>query len=290
MSEYQIITDSTADITAEMIRELDLHVIPLCYMMDGKTYHNIPGGGELTDHEFYEQLRAGKMPTTTQINMEEFIRHFTPVLEQGSDILYIAFSSGLSGTYQSAMMAKRELADKYPERRIEIVDSLCASMGEGLLTYYAANLKKQGKSIDEVVTWLEENKLHLCHWFTVDDLNHLKRGGRVSATTALVGSALGIRPVMHMDNEGHLVNVSVARGRKNSLDALVKKMAELAIDPADQTVFIVHADCADDAQYLSRQIKEKMGVKTFYTNFIGPVIGAHAGPGTIAVFFLGKER
>lgn len=290
MAEYQIITDSTADITAEMIKELDIQVIPLCYMMDGKTYHNIPGGGEMTDHEFYEQLRAGKTSTTAQINFEEFITHFTPVLEQGRDVLYIAFSSGLSGTYQSAMMAKKELEGKYPDRRIEVFDTLCASMGEGLMVYYAAHFKQEGKSLDEVLAWLGDNALHMCHWFTVDDLNHLKRGGRVSAATALVGTALGIRPVMHVDNEGHLVNVTVARGRKASLDALVKKMAESAIDPAEQTVFIVHGDCANDAQYLERQIREKFGVKKFYTNFIGPVIGAHSGPGTIAIFFLGKER
>lgn len=290
MAEYQIITDSTTDITADMIKELDLQVIPLCYMMDGKTYHNIPGGGEMTDQEFYEKLRSGKMSTTAQINSEEFVANFTPLLEQGRDILYLAFSSGLSGTCQSAFLAKKELEEKFPERRVEVFDTLCASMGEGLLVYHAAMLKRAGKSMDEVLDWLKENVLRLCHWFTVDDLYHLKRGGRVSAATALVGTALGIKPVLHVDDEGHLINVAKARGRKKSLDALVDHMVETAIEPQDQTVFISHGDCLEDAQYMERQVRDRLGVKDIRINFIGPVIGAHSGPGTVALFFLGKKR
>lgn len=290
MADYQIVTDSTADLTAEMIEDLRLQVIPLCYTLDGKTCHNIPGGGEMSDHEFYEKLRAGKMSTTAQINSEEFITQFTPFLETGKDVLYLAFSSGLSGTCQSAMIAQKELREKFPDRRIEVFDTLCASMGEGLLAYHAAMLKKSGKSMDEVLVWLKENVLCLCHWFTVDDLNHLKRGGRVSAATALVGTALGIKPVLHVDNEGHLINVSKTRGRKASLDALVKRMEETALDPEKQTVFISHGDCLEDAQYVERQVREKLGVREVYLNFIGPVIGAHSGPGTVALFFLGKER
>lgn len=290
MAEYQIVTDSTTDITADMIKELDLQVLPLCYMMDGKTCHNIPGGGEMTDHEFYEKLRSGKMSTTAQINSEEFIANFTPLLEQGRDILYLAFSSGLSGTCQSAFLAKKELEEKFPGRRVEVFDTLCASMGEGLLVYHAAMLKNSGKSMDEVLDWLKENVLRLCHWFTVDDLYHLKRGGRVSAATALVGTALGIKPVLHVDDEGHLINVAKARGRKRSLDALVDHMAETAIEPQDQTVFISHGDCLEDAQYVERQVRDRLGVKDVRINFIGPVIGAHSGPGTVALFFLGKKR
>lgn len=290
MAEYQIITDSTTDLSAEMIREMDLQVIPLCYVIDGKTCHNIPGGGEMTDHEFYELLRAGKMSTTAQINVEEFITYFSAVLEQGKDVLYLAFSSGLSGTCQSALIAKNELAEKYPDRRIEVFDTLCASMGEGLLVYHAAAKKQAGQSIDEVLAWLRENVLRLCHWFTVDDLNHLKRGGRVSAATALLGTALGIKPVLHVDNEGHLINVSKARGRRQSLDALVKRMEETAIDPAEQVVFISHGDCLEDAEYVAKQVKEKLGVREVKINFIGPVIGAHSGPGTVALFFLGEHR
>lgn len=290
MTEYQIITDSTTDISPEMIAELDLQVIPMCYMLEGRTYHNIPGGGEMTDHEFYELLRAGKMSTTAQINSEEFIERFTPVLEEGKDVLYLAFSSGLSGTCQSAFLAKKELEEKFPERRVEVFDTLCASMGEGLLVYHAAMLKKAGGDMDEVLSWLRENVLRLCHWFTVDDLHHLKRGGRVSSATALVGTMLGIKPVLHVDDEGHLIPVSKVRGRKQSLDALVQRMVETAIDPKEQTVFISHGDCQEDAEYVASQIKEKLGVRKIFINFIGPVIGAHSGPGTLALFFLGKNR
>ena len=224
MGAYQIITDSTADLTPELVRELDVQVIPLCYMMEGRTYHNIPGGGELTEGEFYAKLRAGTMSTTTQINSEEFLRVFTPLLEAGQDVLYIAFSSGLSGTCQSALLAREELRRRFPERRLEVFDSLCASMGEGLLVYHAAKLRQEGRDMDQVLAWLKENVLRLCHWFTVDDLNHLKRGGRVSTATALVGTMLGIKPVLHVDNEGHLISVSKVRGRRQSLEALVSRI------------------------------------------------------------------
>lgn len=290
MANYRIVTDSTTDLTPEMISELDLKVIPLCYMMEGKTYRNIPGGGELDEPAFYNKLRGGVMSTTAQVNSEEFVSEFSPILEAGEDILYLAFSSGLSGTCQSAFLAKKELEEKYPGRRVEVFDTLSASMGEGLLVYHAAMQKKGGASLDELLSWLKQNVLRLCHWFTVDDLNHLKRGGRVSTATALVGTMLGIKPVLHVDNEGHLIPVSKVRGRKQSLDALVKKMEETAENPAEQTVFISHGDCLEDAQYVEQQVKAKMGVKKTYLNYIGPVIGAHSGPGTIALFFLGRNR
>ena len=290
MGTYRIVTDSTTDLTPELIQELDVQVIPLCYIMEGKTYHNIPGGGEMTDREFYAKLRAGSMSTTTQVNSEEFLRVFTPLLEAGQDVLYIGFSSGLSGTCQSAALAREELKQRFPGRRLEVFDSRCASMGEGLLVYHAAKLQQAGKSLDEVLSWLKENVLNLCHWFTVDDLNHLKRGGRVSTATALVGTMLGIKPVLHVDNEGHLIPVSKVRGRKQSLDALVRRMEDTALDPAGQMVFISHGDCLEDARYVERQIREKLGVRQVELGFIGPVIGAHSGPGTVALFFLGKER
>lgn len=290
MGTYRIVTDSTTDLTPELIQELDVQVIPICYIMEGKTYHNIPGGGEMTDREFYAKLRAGSMSTTTQVNSEEFLRVFTPLLEAGQDVLYIGFSSGLSGTYQSAALAREELKQRFPGRRLEVFDSRCASMGEGLLVYHAAKLQQAGKSLDEVLSWLKENVLNLCHWFTVDDLNHLKRGGRVSTATALVGTMLGIKPVLHVDNEGHLIPVSKVRGRKQSLDALVRRMEDTALDPAGQMVFISHGDCLEDARYVERQIREKLGVRQVELGFIGPVIGAHSGPGTVALFFLGKER
>ena len=290
MGAYQIITDSTADLTPELVRELDVQVIPLCYMMEGRTYHNIPGGGELTEEEFYAKLRAGTMSTTTQINSEEFLRVFTPLLEAGQDVLYIAFSSGLSGTCQSALLAREELRRRFPERRLEVFDSLCASMGEGLLVYHAAKLRQEGRDMDQVLAWLKENVLRLCHWFTVDDLNHLKRGGRVSTATALVGTMQGIKPVLHVDNEGHLISVSKVRGRRQSLEALVSRMEETAVNPAEQTVFISHGDCLEDAQFVAQQVREKLGVTQIQIGYIGPVIGAHSGPGTVALFFLGKER
>lgn len=240
MGNYRIITDSTADLTPELIQELDVQVIPLCYMMGGRVYHNIPGGGEMTEQAFYAKLRAGTMPTTTQVNSEEFLHVFTPLLEGGEDVLYIAFSSGLSGTCQSAVLARNELKKRFPNRRLEVFDSRCASMGEGLLVWHAAKLRQQGKSLEEVLAWLKENVLRLCHWFTVDDLNHLKRGGRVSTATALVGTMLGIKPVLHVDDEGHLIPVSKVRGRRQSLDSLVKHMQETAMDPAGQMVFISH--------------------------------------------------
>lgn len=290
MSGYCIFTDSTTDLTPALIREAEITVIPMTYVIDGKTCQNIPGGGELDEPAFYDKLRSGSTSTTAQINSEEFLKWFSPALEEGNDVLYIAFSSGLSGTCQSAFLAKQELEGKYPGRRVEVFDSLCASMGEGLLVYLAAKLKQNGASIDQVLSWLKENVLHLCHWFTVDDLNHLKRGGRVSAASALVGTMLGIKPVLHVDDEGHLIPVSKVRGRKQSLDALVSAMEKTAVDPQGQTVFISHGDCLKDAQYVEQQVKAKLGVKKTYVNFIGPVIGAHSGPGTVALFFLGEKR
>lgn len=289
MAGYQIVTDSTTDITGEMIEELGVKVIPMCYTLEGETHRDVPQGGmPITD--FYKKLRAGSMSTTAQINSEEFAEFFTPILSGGQDVLYIAFSSGLSGTCQSALIAKRQLEEQFPGRRVEVFDSLAASMGEGLLVYLAVQQQKAGLDLDGVLAWLRENVLRLCHWFTVDDLNHLKRGGRVSAATALVGTMLGIKPVLHVDDEGHLIPVSKVRGRKQSLDELVRKMEETAIDPASQTVFISHGDCLEDALYVQKRVREKLGVPNFHLNFIGPVIGAHSGPGTVALFFLGQHR
>lgn len=290
MSTYKIITDTTVDITPSMANELDLAVVPFTFIMNGVNYESSLDYKSMKVTEFYDRLRKGEMSTTAQINSEVFIEFFKPVLEKGQDLLYICFSSGLSGTYQSAQIARSELAEQYPDRKIYVFDSLSASMGQGLLVYLAAKMKEKGSSIDEVYEWLKRDTLKLCHWFTVEDLNHLKRGGRVSAGTALVGTMLGIKPVLHVDNEGHLVNVSKVRGRKQSLDALVNKMEETAINPAEQTVFISHGDSLEDAKYVEKQIRDRLGVTKFHINHIGPVIGAHAGPGTIALFFVGTER
>lgn len=287
---YRIITDSTTDLTEKMIEALDLTVIPLRFTIDGKTYRDKADQSEMPTKTFYAKLRDGKMSTTTQINADEFISVFEPVLQAGEDILYIGFSSGLSGTFQSACIARNELQEKYPDRKIYVFDSLCASMGEGLLVYYAAELKRGGTDIDTLYAWLKENVLKLCHWFTVGDLNHLKRGGRVSTTAALVGTMLGIKPVLHVDDEGHLIPVSKVRGRRQSLDALVQKMAETVTNPQEQTVFISHGDCLEDAEYVAQQVREKFGVQKIEINYVGPVIGAHSGPGTVALFFIGIQR
>lgn len=287
---YRIVTDSTIDLTQKMIEELELTVISLRFTIDGKTYQDKSDLSEMPTETFYAKLREGKMSTTSQVNADEFTRTFEPILEAGEDVLYIAFSSGLSGTCQSAYIARDELKEKYPERKIYVFDSLCASMGEGLLVYQAALLKRAGTDIDSLYKWLGENVLRLCHWFTVDDLNHLKRGGRVSTTAALVGTMLGIKPVLHVDDEGHLIPVSKVRGRRQSLDALVQKMGETAIHPGEQTIFISHGDCLKDAEYVADQVRAKFGVKNIQINFIGPVIGAHSGPGTVALFFFGTQR
>lgn len=287
---YRIITDSTGDLTPELIRDLQLTVIPMEFTIDGKSYRNYPDGHEMSAKAFYHLLRAGKTSTTAQINAHEFMEWADPILQAGEDILYLAFSSGLSGTCQSAYMAKEELSARYPDRKIYVVDSLAASMGEGLLAYYASKMQLEGKTIDEVYQWLQDNKLHLCHWFTVDDLNHLKRGGRVSSAAALFGTMLGIKPVLHVDDAGHLIPVAKIRGRRQSLDSLVAHMEQTVTNPGEQVIFISHGDCEKDAQYVADQIRARWNVKEIVLNEIGPVIGTHSGPGTVALFFLGSKR
>ena len=287
---YKIITDSTIDMDHKMIEELGLTVVPLRFTIDGKTYKDKADLSDMPTETFYAKLREGKMSTTSQINADEFTRVFEPVLQGGEDVLYIAFSSGLSGTCQSAFIARDELKEKYPERKIYVFDSLCASLGEGLLVYHAAMLKRAGTDIDSLYKWLGENVLKLCHWFTVDDLNHLKRGGRVSPAVAIIGTALGIKPVMHVDDEGHLIPVSKVRGRRKSLDALVEHMAETCDKPESQTIFIGHGDSKEDAEYVAKLVRQKFKVKNIILNYIGPVIGSHSGPGTLALFFFGTHR
>ena len=290
MSNYKIVTDSTSDLPVKLIEELDLHVIPMLYTVDGKDYLNTPDEKELSSHDFYDLLRAGKTSTTTQINSEVFKDEVRPYLQQGLDVLYLGFSSGLSSTFNSVRLATAELKEEFPDRRVVALDTLAASLGEGLIVYHAAMRKKEGLSIDEVAAWVEENKLHLAHWFTVDDLNHLKRGGRVSGAAAFVGTMLNIKPVLHVDDEGHLIPVDKIRGRRKSLEELVAHMEKTAIKPSEQTVFISHGDALEDAKYVEMLVRERFGVQTIYINPIGPVIGTHSGPGTIALFFLAEKR
>ena len=289
MAEYVIFTDSTTDLTPELGAEMDVQVLPMRFMLDGKEYRNYPDNRELSPKEFYDKLRAGSMSTTSQINSVAFIEAFTPVLEAGKDILYVAFSSGLSGTYQSACLAAEDLREQFPERTIECVDTLQASMGEGLVAYAAAMLKKDGMSLAELAAWLRENVQRFCAWFTVDDLMFLKRGGRLSGVAAVAGTLLGIKPVLHVDPDGHLIAMEKVRGRKASLDGLVRHFETSAENHADQTVFISHGDCLEDCQYVADKIKA-FGVKRICIGTIGPVIGAHSGPGTVALFFTGSPR
>ncbi len=289
-NQFAIMTDSSADLTQQMVEELDVAVLPLRYTVQGEERLNWPDHREMDPHAFYDLLRKGVRATTVALNVHDYIEIMTPFLDAGKDVLMLVFSSGLSTTYQSCVIAVEELREKYPDRTICAVDTLAASLGQGLLVWYAARLRAEGKTIQEVRDWVEENKLHLCHWFTVDDLNHLKRGGRVSAATALMGTMLSIKPVLHVDDEGHLINMSKARGRGASLKALVDKMAETALDPGSQTVFISHGDCEDEAKKLAAMVRERFGVRDVYLNDIGPVIGAHSGPGTLALFFLGSKR
>lgn len=290
MNDYKIITDSTSDLPPKLIKELDVEVIPMVFTIADKSYHNYADEREITSHEFYDRIRKGENSTTIQITPFEFTKIFEPILKSGKDVIYIAFSSALSGTYNNSRLAAQELSEKYPERKIFAVDSLSASMGEGLLVYHAAMLKKDGHTIDEVNDWLIKNRTRLAHWFTVDDLNHLKRGGRLSGTAALVGTVLGIKPVLHVDDLGRLVPVEKVRGHRQSLDALVRHMEQAVEEPENQMIFISHGDALEDAKYVAQQVKNKFHIKGIKINPIGPVIGAHSGPGTIALFYLGKSR
>ncbi len=289
MRYYTIVTDSSCDLPAPLLEKMGIRVVPLAVNLDGKTYFNYPDGRAIGFEEYYAQLRSGKQATTSAVNMSMFRTVMEAELIAGHDVLYLGFSSGLSGTFNAGAMAARELQEEYPEFELIAVDTLCACMGQGLLVYLAALEKAGGKSMHEVRDFVEAQKLHICHWYTVDDLQHLKRGGRIGGTTARLGTMLNIKPVMNMDNEGKLAAVSKARGRAAALRALVDKMGEQAIEPEKQTVFIAHADCYDDAHKVAEMIHERFGSKSLI-NYIGPVIGAHAGPGTVALFFVGKER
>ena len=284
---YRIVTDTCCDFPQEMYAQLNLTVIPLTLNFRG-CEHNAFTEAFLKD--LYNGLRAGEAGTTSAVNPDGWASAMEPILAGGEDVLVLAFSSGLSTTYQSAVIAAQELAEKYPQRKVRVVDTLCASLGQGLLVWHACKKRDEGMELDALADWCEDNKLHLCHWFTVDDLMYLKRGGRVSAATALVGTMLQIKPVMHMDDAGKLVKVTTARGRKASLNALVAKMGETALPNVNDTVFICHGDCIEDAEYVAQKVKEQYGVKDVLIYYTGAVIGSHSGPGTVALFFLGKQR
>ena len=284
---YRIVADSCCDFPEKMYEELNLDYVRLTVNFNGKAYNSYK---EKWLQDMYAGLRKGATTQTSAVNPEGWKAVIEPVLQNGLDALVMAFSSGLSTTYQSAYIAAQELMEVYPDRKVLVVDTLCASLGQGLLVYYACKQRDAGLSLEELHKWCEETKLHLCHWFTVDDLMYLKRGGRVSAATALVGTMLQIKPVLHVDDEGHLINVGKVRGRKASVEALAKKMGETALPGKNDTVFICHGDCIEDAEYLGKLVKESYGVKEVFIYYTGAVIGSHSGPGTLALFYLGEHR
>lgn len=274
-----------------MAQDLELEILPLSFTIQGRTLHNYPDNRDMQPEEFYRLVRAGEMPTTSAVNLQQYIEALTPVLKAGMDVLILSFSSGLSATWQASAMAAEELRKTFPERKILVVDTLCASMGQGLLCWYACQKRKEGQTMEAVRDWCEENKRKVCHWFTVDDLMHLKRGGRVSATTALVGTMLQIKPVLHVDDAGHLINVAKARGRRASLDALVAKVGELGTAPEKQPLMLIsYTACREDAQYVADQIQEQYKAPRIELNSIGPVVGSHTGVGCVALFFMGARR
>lgn len=288
---FAIVTDSSSNLTEEVIDQFDLHILPLTFMVDGEEHHSYLKGQKTDLKQFYTMMREGKVITTSLPNLAESEDLLRGLLDAGRDVLYIGFSSGLSGTYQAIGLLLKDLAAQYPERTVRSVDTLAASGGQGLLVWYAAQKARAGASLEEVYTWLEENKLHLAHWFTVDDLMFLWRGGRVSKTSAWAGTILNIKPVMHVDDEGHLIPLEKVRGRKKSLIALVDHMDESAIRPVeDQMVFITHGDCIEDAEFVADLVRSRFGVRDVVINYVDPVIGAHSGPGTMALFFLADKR
>jgi len=290
MASYRIITDSSCDLTQEMANELGLEIAPLSVNFKGKEHRNYLDGRELDVKMFYQGLRDGEMTSTTAANPTLWKNIAAPIMAAGEDVLALAFSSGLSTTCNAARIAAEELAEEYPGRKMIVVDTLCASLGQGMFCYLVVKKQREGASLEEASTYAEELVPHQAHWFTVEDLHFLKRGGRISGATAVVGSLLQIKPVLHMDDEGHLISVSKARGRKASIQALANKVGEDAIEPEKQTMFISHGDCIEDAEYLASILKEKYHVPEVHINHVGPVIGSHSGPGTLALFFVSKKR
>jgi DegV family protein with EDD domain len=290
MQNYKIFTDATCDLTPQQVEECDVRVMPMEVVIGGQSFLHYPDEREMSLKEFYTRLRSGETATTVAISMGTWEQVLEEELKNGSDLLLVIFSSALSSTYNNAKMAADELKEKYPERKIVIVDTLCESLGVGMLTRMASKWRAEGKTIEENATLLERIKLKIHHWFTVDDLGHLRRGGRISMATAIVGQALGIKPILHMDGEGRLVAVGKVRGRKHAIKEIINRMEALAEEPANQDVFIIHADCPEDGEALRQELLSRIPVKSVTINQLGPLAGAHAGPGTLAVFFIGKHR
>ncbi|WP_251230755.1 DegV family protein [Adlercreutzia aquisgranensis] len=292
-ANYKIVTDSCSNLLEDTIEQHGLEVLPLTFMVDGEddVYQSYLKGHTTDLKQFFSMMREGKVFKTSLPTLSQTRELMEGILDGGQDILYIGFSSGLSGTYEATSLLMNELAEAYPDRRLYAVDTLAASGGEGLLVHYAAQMAEQGATIEEVRDWVEEHKLNLAHWFTVDDLMFLFRGGRVSRTSAWAGTLLNIKPILHVDDEGHLIPMEKLRGRKKAIKGLLDHMERTATKPvSEQTVFITHGDCIEDAESLADMIRERFGVKDIVINYIDPVIGAHSGPGTLALFFLADSR
>lgn len=287
MRDYIITVNSTVDTGKEWLKERNVPVIPLKYTIDGQEYTDMYG---LSDKEFFQKLREGKMSVTSQINPEEAKEMLEPYVKEGKDVLHLAFSSALSGTCNSMKIAAEELQEEYPEAKVIVVDTLCACMGEAMLLYYALKQKEAGKTIEEVAQWVEENKLHVCHNVTVDDLFHLHRGGRVSKTAAVLGTMVKVKPIIHMDDNGALQVIGKERGRKKSLHKIVDMAVERSKGWENEIIMITHGDCLEDAEYVAKLVREKMGVENVFIHNIGTVIGSHTGPGVVATFCMGNKR
>lgn len=287
MASFEIITDSSCDLPQNVRSALNIKTVNLTLTFRGQERQD---GVDEGMKELYDALRAGEAAKTAAVNPDGWAQAMEAVLQQGKDVLVLAFSSGLSATYQSAVIAAEDMEGKFSERKIRVIDTRAASLGQGLLVWYACKKRDEGLGFDQTADWVETHKLKLCHWFTVDDLMYLKRGGRISAATAIVGTMLGIKPVLHMDDEGHLISMSKARGRKASITALADKMGQLGLPGENKTVFICHGDCLEDAQYLEKIVRERYGVENVLVGYTGAVIGSHSGPGTLALFFLGEHR
>lgn len=290
MDKFCIVTESTADLTPALVDRFDITVIPMRFSFGDTEYYNYPDNRALSPEAFYQMLRDGQVSTTTAINMSQFEEAFVPILERGQDILYLGFSSALSSTFGTAVVVAQQLRERYPARRIEVVDTLAASMGEGLLVCLAAMQQQRGANLDQVADWVRAHIFKLSHWFTVDDLIHLYRGGRVNALTAHVGTALGIKPILHVDDAGQLIPMAKIRGRKQSIEALAQKLKALGQDVEQQMILIGHADALDAAEYLAGLVRADFPSAEIQIGTIGPVVGSHTGPGALTLFFLGHCR
>ena len=288
MKPYIISTDCMADLPGDIIDQYHIVLHPLYYMLGDTTYNALEN--KLSGKEFFDRMRSGDMPTTMASNPEFIRKSFEENLDAGYDILHISFSSGLSSSYNNTYVTAQEIMDERKDARIIVIDSLAASLGQGLLIYYACKKKEEGASIDELAAYIEDIKLHACHQFTVNDLFHLHRGGRVSKATAIIGTIANIKPILHVDNEGHLINIDKARGRKRSLNILVDNMAKSIGSFENEVVGITHGDCPEDAEYVRNLVEERFGIHNFIINYLGPTIGAHTGPDLLALFFMGDKR